>query len=264
MDAREFSVEMSKLPPPPEGSNPPHWTYWRGDLYHRALTENPNGFYGWPCVYHTMIVNHWKEYMQLEHDELPMRYRMNATLVNVPFYPLDLMNGSDMSFNFVHQLYHIYRFAQATGVNIADMHTIVEFGGGYGAMRLMAHRLGFRGTYYIYDLPEFLLLQRFFLSNFDSGETVFCNEVYQIPPENADLLIACYSLSESDLELREKFLGWTPYDNFLFLSSDKFAEYDNEDYFMGTINETRGLYKWHLQPIKHLPPASFYLFGSRK
>ena len=63
----------------------------------------------------------------------------------------------------IFQAYHLCRFEEATGRPLASMPVIVEFGGGYGRLCQLAHDLGFRGTYVIFDLPEVAVLQRFYL-----------------------------------------------------------------------------------------------------
>ncbi len=74
------------------------------------------------------------------------------------FYPLSSSNA-------IHHGYHLYRFETQTGVGIQEFGTIVEFGGGYGSLCRLAHRLGFRGKYIIFDLPEQCALQRYYLSS---------------------------------------------------------------------------------------------------
>ena len=78
----------------------------------------------------------------------------------------------------IFQAYHLCRFEEATGRPLASMPLIVEFGGGYGRLCQLAHDLGFRGTYVIFDLPEVAVLQRFYLRHVgievsESGETAW-------------------------------------------------------------------------------------------
>ena len=49
--------------------------------------------------------------------------------------------------------------------DLSSSGVIVEFGGGYGSMCRLLHKLGFSGQYFIYDLPEFVALQRYFLKS---------------------------------------------------------------------------------------------------
>jgi hypothetical protein len=170
---------------------------------------------------------------------------------------IDGLNQSD-SLNLVHQTYHILRWQEATGQSIADMQSIYEFGGGYGAMALVCNRLGFRGKYYIYDLPEFALLQKWYL-----GECGVDNVEWVGPYAfgNVDLMIACYSLSETDYAERTKILEAWPAKSYLFLYSNVFEDYDNIGYFQ-TLDYGLNLpRRWAHSHIDHLPPESWYTWG---
>src|SRR4029077_4227477 len=67
--------------------------------------------------------------------------------------------------NLIHHAYTLFKFEQSVGKTIDQFSSIFEFGGGYGGFCRLAHRLGFRGTYLIFDLPEFSALQKFFLES---------------------------------------------------------------------------------------------------
>src|SRR3990167_5344946 len=164
MDDKEFMEQMAALPEPSSGSKPPFWSYWRRNLWELAQKDDPANFMNWPCVFHTMLVNHWIEQMDVEFAALPHEYYV---ALQAPEFgrPHDFYRNTSYSRNLIHQAYHLSQFAATTGHNFSKMNKIVEFGGGYGAMALVLHRLGFgeatqSGEYVIYDLPEFALLQK--------------------------------------------------------------------------------------------------------
>ena len=241
-----LALEMANRPEPPSDSYPPNWDYWRHNLWGRAQTDEPKSFYKWPCVYHTMMVDHWWP-NPMSAEVLYVSDRGGLALIDST-----AMSISDYR-NQVHQLYHLLRWQETTGRRIADMRSICEFGGGYGAMALACHQLGFRGEYYIYDLPEFCLLQQWYLEQ--NGISV--KHSSEIIPMEADMLIACYSMSETNYAERDDFLDKVKANNYLFLYSNLFEEFENIDYFQQLDFGKR----WHHSHIDHLPPESWYTFG---
>lgn len=260
-----LAAEMSKLPEPPNDSHPPEWDHWRFDLWQRAQEDDPHNFTKWPAIYHTMLVSHWKSII----ESIEIQYVDN----NAPKFRqiIQPFNTSDF-LNYIHQAYHILRWQEMTGLNISDMGSIYEFGGGYGAMALVCNRLGFKGKYYIYDLPEFSLLQQWYLEEcgIDNVEWID-NRQHPLGDVSmdVDLMIACYSLSETGFEQRSFVLTEVLAGSYLFLYSNRFEQFDNATYFQhpgkGEGFEFNPLryetMNWRHERIEHLPPESWYSWG---
>lgn len=257
MTEQQFRTAMSNLPEPPDGSRPPYWEAWRRQLWELGKTSDPTQFMGWPPVYHTMLVNHWPTHMETEFCAIPQEWMEAAEMPHFGSPP-DYHGSTPYSRNLIHQLYHLKRFEDESGVRVRELRRIDEFGGGYGAMAQVVHRLGFRGDYRIYDLPEFALLQQYYLSQFDIPVSHHSD-----PEGKTDLLIACYSLSETPIPFRNQFLGRLEARNYLLLYSNRFAEYDNTGYFDGMVTRFP-FHVWHTEHIRHLPPQSLYKFGYKK
>lgn len=232
MNADQLRQAMAALPEPVTTLKPPHWEYWRWELWQEVQQNDPIFFMNWPCVYHTMLVEHWS--MEKEWSYLleygPKLWSRWPNIVLPHIGRPDYFMGSGYSSNMINQAYHIALWENTTGQRIDQLENIIEFGGGYGAMALLCWRLGFRGNCIIYDLPEFSLLQEWFLSQ-EGVENVAWNPVGLEPYAATDLLIALYSLSETPIELRESFLGRVMADSYLFLYSPTWEEYDNVAYF---------------------------------
>jgi hypothetical protein len=63
--------------------------------------------------------------------------------------------------NLLHQRYHLWHWQKNhPQYYVGGLRTIVEFGAGYGAMAIVASRMGFTGDYYMHDLPELERIQR--------------------------------------------------------------------------------------------------------
>jgi len=117
----------------------------------------------------------------------------------------------------------------STGIRVEDVDTILDFGGGSSSQAQITRRFGFRGTYFIFDLPPVSLLQRFVLrmsglpavwisdhiSNAQetsaqdiSGLNVLVSKFSTLqrlfPSAGTRLFFATYSLSETPLGKRDE------------------------------------------------------------
>lgn len=253
-----LAAEMGKLSEPITDQKPPHWSYWRHQLWQLAQYDDASNFAEWPPVFHTMLVEHWTEPMRVESAYVEQRLDLSDW-----FEPTDTTEDDIAdSRNIIHQAYHILRWQEATGLKIADMQSIYEFGGGYGAMAATCHWMGFKGKYYIYDFPEFALLQRWYLEQHGIGNVKWLKDYkskygFNLP---VDLFIACYSLSETDFAERDDFLTRSPAKRYLLLYSNKFEQYDNIDYFQRE-HSFPPVTNWRHVKIEHLPPESWYSWG---
>lgn len=250
MNTDQFRKAMAALSEPKTTLKPPFWEYWRLDLWQRAQTEDPTLFWEWPCVFHTMLVNHWPFQIDYELSHLDLS-RWQYALQVPHFGPDDYLTGTRYSMNLVHQAYHLTQWERATGKRIEQLDSIVEFGGGYGAMALLCKRMGFEGKYIIYDLPEFSLLQEYYLSQFGMLDKTEWNPKKK--PKDVDLFMALYSLSEVEPSLRNKFL--LDAKSYLFLYSGQWEKWNNAEWFQDWIpSVTTGDKKeWQHTEIGHLP-----------
>lgn len=125
-----------------------------------------------------------------------------------------------------YQNYHLDKWEDKTGLKIADLESIVEFGGGYGAMVEMCYARGFRGRYFNYDFPEMVALQKFYLSKqgIPIPEPISKNHI-------SDLFIAINSFDETDFETRANFLRDQGFDHCLVRYNQIFDGINNRDYF---------------------------------
>lgn len=134
---------------------------------------------------------------------------------------------------------------EKTGKKFNELNFTLEFGGGYGNLCRLIHKLGFQGKYIIFDLPVFSALQKYYLklSGLPVFEEIiatgiFCiNDIkklikilrkYTPTDKDKNLFIATWSLSESPLHVRRKISEFFPmYGYYLIGYQDKFGEIDN-------------------------------------
>jgi len=245
-----------------EPVKPAHtWAFWAWDLRQNVQNNEPTDFLNWPGVVGTMFVGN-APYIKNELSDLPFEYLVNLEdpgIGNPNLYEID--ENVKPSGNLIHQAYHLSQWEEKTQRHISDIDTIVEVGGGYGAMALIVHRLGFKGRYIILDLPEFSLLQQYYLSNVgvDWIGLEFYSEIYE--HFNADLLIGLYSLNEMPLKERARIIQLCPAKSYLIAYGASWGGIDNGAWareFMAWPG-----YVWHNWNIPHLPNC-WYLVGDKQ
>jgi len=192
----------------------------------------------------TIQANMWVgevAYIDEEYAALPPRWKavlheegFGAT--NIPRYRT--------SGNLIHQAYHLSVWEQVTGRRVEDLDRIVEVGGGYGALVRLVLRQGFAGKFYVYDLPELVKLQLHYL-HFPPNFYPDTDPGYL--PENPDLLISLYALSEFPPDLRARLMPRFHPRSWLLVYQDSFDEVDNLDYF-ADFTLSRPEYRWQTQP----------------
>lgn len=129
--------------------------------------------------------------------------------------------------NLIHQRYHLLQWEKANpNKKISELKTVLEVGAGYGAMVILFSRLGFRGKYYIVDLPELERVQRQHLNWRDIKCRVKWRE--RIRP---DLMIGIASLSEIPPEARRPFLDRIRPKSYIIGYQSEWDNVNNTEFF---------------------------------
>jgi hypothetical protein len=261
-------------------------------LCQKILISDPNDFLNWDMISRTMVVGNadfvrdeldflknlpdWKERWENALQESPVGH---------PTYYDDFPSSSG---NLIHQAYHLAQFEKLTGIDIGQASFIFEFGGGYGSLCRLVHRLNFKGRYVIYDLPPFSALQLFFLkmncissmtssayAGKASNEVICVSEFKHLESILADdvnmddaVFIATWSLSETPVSLRQTILSLVKqFRAFLVAYQGCFGNIDNMGFFDEWMNTMMNI-EWHRWKIEHLPNQlyrdNYYLMGKKR
>ena len=121
--------------------------------------------------------------------------------------------------NLVHAAYAIKIWENTTGRKITDLQSIVEIGGGYGAMAKVIRRAGYTGKYVIYDFPELSLLQEYYLSECGIKDIECAVNLPEIET-SYELMIGLWSLSEMFEPDQTRFLSSLKAKHHLFAYND--------------------------------------------
>lgn len=254
MNVDEFRAATRALPPLPDKSPHTHkWQTHRVSLRRHILNEDPNDFIAWSTVRATMHVGNFAT-LDKEYEELPTHLH-NAAIDNGFGGTHSYKDNKLLGANKVHQTYMLSYLDEYFDKS-ALLLPIAEFGGGYGSMASVFHELGFDGDYHLYDLPEFLLLQEFYLSNLD----IPAHYHTEFEPLTVDLLIAITSLSETPIKLRDRFLNNITARYYCIRFQENYFNVDNIAYFERFMSETPG--DWHIIQDKFMK-THYYLIGER-
>jgi hypothetical protein len=263
----------------PDSAAAAEWLGNRRRLRQLVAESDPRQFLEWDVIHKTMFVAN-APYVRQELAELRQSPRWQdrwkpAHREDAAGCPPRCRWSLGSSGNLIHHAYHLLRAETMLGKTIDQFDRIVEFGGGYGSFCRLAWRLGFRGRYVIFDLPEFSALQRFYLagvgipaaaSKQESG--VRCvSDLAELsdrePDSKPGLFFGFWSISETPVDFRGPVLAKAAALGNVFIGyQDRFQEVDNVRFFAEWVASQPGL-KWAESRINHLSDSR-YLAGARR
>lgn len=263
------------------------WLENENRLSSLVLNDEPREFLRWDVMLKTMVVA-YASYVGREFKYLKRLRdwdsRWRGVLEESPVgHPVPYWRYPKSSGNLIHHAYHWAQFEEKTGLRVDDVDFVFEFGGGYGSMCRLIHRLGFKGRYLLFDLPSFSALQRFFLKSTNmtvfpiesftmaQGGIVCISELEQlteiltnhIRPADA-IFIGTWSVSEVPVRLRDTILALvSSFRAFLIAYQARFGEVDNIEFFRQWQRQQDDV-EWQDWRIEQLPGHNRYLFGKRR
>ncbi|MFA6357081.1 MAG: hypothetical protein WCY09_00220 [Candidatus Omnitrophota bacterium] len=260
-------------------------------LCRKILTCDPGDFLQWDVILRTMVVGNANfvrdelDFLQALPDwESRWKDAIEESSVGNPTYYDEFPSSSG---NLIHLAYHLAQFEKKTGIDINRAGFILEFGGGYGGMCRLIHKLNFKGRYIIFDLPPLSALQHFFINmngipvgyynkflEKDSNGVICVSDfahlgavVSDYPNIDNAVFLATWSLSETPISLRQSILSLVePFKAFLLAYQGYFGNIDNSGFFLEWADAMNDI-EWHSWKIKHLPNKlyrdNYYLMGKR-
>jgi len=279
-DIRTLAKPRAATDSPAESS----WLANRMELRRHITEGEPSRFLRWDVVTGSMFVGN-RAYIDHELAYLMQRPDWKSVWEGViqedpAGDPKPYKRYKRSSGNRIHQAYHLCRFQAETGLPVSRFPLIVEFGGGYGSLCRLVHKLGFRGRYILFDLPEFSALQKYYLGSLNmplvergapaSGKPgILCTSdpdlIGSVTRQQAQsgLFVATWSLSETELAFRKRFMTLPAVDAagaFLIAYQRDFGGIDNPRFF-DVWRETKPAVRWVRSEIAHMP-GNYYLFGT--
>lgn len=274
---RERIRALPPLPLSVEHRSELEWMGNRQRLRQLILDADPSRFLEWDVIGKTMFVGD-APWIIPELESLRASSDWQSVWAELLIesgwgYPERSIFLPSSSGNLIHHAYTLFRWEAATGKNISQYSSILEFGGGYGSLARIICKKGFKGRYVIFDLPEFSALQEFFLNGVGGSavcgqapdQQVWCisqwEELEMIVQrmQSIDLFIALWSLSETPIPLRCKVRELIHANLYCIAFQDRFNEVDNLVDFSHWRNLMPDLH-WQQVAISHLP-GNYYLWN---
>ena len=277
VELRAAIAALPDLGPAPASPAAAEWLDNRRRLRELLATEDPRRFLEWDVIQKTMFVGNnpaiRTELAELQASPEWSKRWKPALLEDTAGCPPRFRWRLSSSGNLIHHAFNLLRGEALLERKIDRFSRIIEFGGGYGSFCRLAWRLGSRGKYVIFDLPEFGALQRYFLRSVgvptespDGKGVRFMSELSDLAAETnaarGGLFIAQWSLSETPLEFRKTVLSTLAgaMDGVFIAYQDRFGEVDNRQFFADwTASQPR--FRWRESAIAHFP-GNQYLVGT--
>ena len=241
---RALPVEETERGTPNEAD----WATAMNRLRHLALHADPRAFLRWDVIVERMAVRH-SPVTAIELAALQARPDWESRWQRAireceAGRPFRYAGWPESSEPLIQTAYTLARLETLAGRPVEAWDDVIEFGGGFGSLCRLAHQLGFRGRYLIYDLPPFTLLQRYFLRSAgllhaDDGRIVLTSElsrlerhVATLSPDAWSMFVACWSLSETPLAVRARIRPLVErIGRYAVVYQERYGEVDNIDYF---------------------------------
>ena len=262
----------------------PFWSEARSELRRLIAHDDPRQFLQWPIIRQTMSAicpaYSWRYLLALKRrpdfhsgfESCLRRTDVVGNAVRYPFYPCTTADT-------IQRLFHIHLSWETLGIAPSEFTYICEFGGGYGELCRCFFGVGFRGHYMLYDFPELLCLQKYYLLHFgfqfggadcpsDGFVTTHASlaelESTVKTETGKGLFVATWSLSEAPLALRDRIrtLVQDKFHAVLIAAQPNFSGYDNIEHFRSWLNPQ--LFESWIKPVPGFTDGSFYLFSRKR
>jgi putative sugar O-methyltransferase len=260
---------------PIEISSHEQWNIFQKTLKDYIANKNPLNFLQWDVIRMTMFYGdtntHEIDTLLMDNKIIDKKLLTEDSVGNPTPYYLYLSSST----NLIHHLYSLQKLLTHTSIRLNELQYVVEFGGGYGSFCRLTYRAGFQGQYTIFDLPLFSHLQHFYLSLLPENFTINIGKVNKAAQINLqhneydnsnvkkpNLFVALWSLSETPLEIRKKFLEQIGNPSYILIGyQHNFFLLDNTAFF-AEFQQARANYRWQTIKIPHLP-NDYYLIGEK-
>ena len=228
--------------------NEADWATAMNRLRRLALHADPRAFRRWDVIVERMAVRHSPitpiELAALQaRADWESRWR-RAIRECEAGRPYPYAGWPESSEPLIQTAYTLARLESLAGRPVHAWDDVIEFGGGFGNLCRLAHQLGFRGRYLVFDLAPFTHLQRYFLGSAgilrEHGDRIVLTSdlaeleryVGALPPDAWSMFVACWSLSETPLALRDRVRPLVErIGRYAVVYQERYGEVDNVDYF---------------------------------
>jgi putative sugar O-methyltransferase len=235
------------------------WSILRKTIDHDVQTLPLNSFRRWASVAIVPLANNSRMHVPITSaitvakDDDNVKNALTEEWIGIDKDSLNYYKIFDDAPYSAHRCYnmdHLLNYDLYNSIsNLLSYDTIVEVGGGYGDMCAIIHKLGFEGKYYIFDFPEILKLQKYYLDRLGYSYVKYVTDINDLP-HNVDFVVGTWSFSEIPLELRNELLDhlWKAR-HWLISYQNEIFGVNNNDYFIEKFQEK----DYAIEEIEYMP-----------
>lgn len=242
----EFSVKLinTKIE-----NNHTYWENMREVFAHDFNTLPLNRFKVWMSVMSVPLMSNHKHYEYIElacramHENDIYKNALEETFVGMTAQDFDtyyrVFSNRNITMNKIQCLGHLL-YANFNADSISKMNKIVEIGAGIGDMADIIFKLGFKGEYIIYDLPELCAIQKYHHDELGyAGKIKYVSDPSELDGKNTDLTIATWSLTEMPIELRDSVRKSIDSKHWIIAYSNTIFGFDNDGWMKENFKDGR-------------------------
>jgi len=158
--------------------------------------------------------------------------------------------------NKINHVYHLSLLEDYLKIDLSNIKYVFEFGGGYGCMARIFFQINKNIKYLIFDTKLVNLLQFYYLqqNKINAGfknrnQFILKNEIknVKIEKKKKSLFIANWSLSETPINFRNKFLRYIQNYQYIYIAfQEQFEGINNKKYFYYLEKKLKKKYKIYL------------------
>jgi hypothetical protein len=183
------------------------WNSLRDGIRNHLKNENISNFQNWSEIQSTMIAgiqNVEYEYLIAEERWKLWKDKIKETTLK----PNSHSVCSESSTNNLHHAYSLQILMENIGYKLNEFDDVVEFGGGYGNVCRLFKIWGHNKPYYLYDIPELIQIQKYYLGKNDIITNIYYKSDQDIinTIEGNSLFIGMWSISEVPMAERAQLL----------------------------------------------------------
>ncbi len=164
--------------------------------------------------------------------------------------------------NRINHVYHLNILSKETKIKLDKIKYVFEFGGGYGCMARIFSKINSKIKYKIFDMQSVSFLQYYYLKQiglnvgFKNLNNICLinnlNKIKNVKFKKGSLFIANWSLSESPIKFRKKFLNLIKkHEIILICFQEYFENINNLKYFIDLKKELSNNYKLKILENKY-------------
>lgn len=211
--------------------------FWEGmkkGIHNHLKNEDISKFQNWFEIQSTMIAG----ISNVEYEYLISSKYWNIwkeKLVETILKPNSHVIFSNSSSNNLHHAYTLQILMENTGYKLNEFDDVVEFGGGYGNVCRLFKKWGQNKSYYQYDIPELIEIQKYYLTQNGITDNVFYKMEHDVieSVQGNSLFLGMWSITETPVNERAQ-----------LLENLKFYSCKNIFLAMGSVFQQENNMKW--------------------